>query len=177
MLPAISLLISIVFFCAPQLALAAQQDGELPLNIEADQLKIDEKKGSSIYSGHVKISRGSLLIKGDRVIIQTEKNNGLKSIQVEGSPASFRQRNDEGQLISAQAQKMMYQNHSGVLTLNQDAELVQKQNTFRAEKIIYNTRTDIVQAGAKDPHKKDSGGNERVFITIHPDTPAKTEQP
>ena len=177
MLPAISLLISLAFLYLPHTTLAQQQDGKRPLNIEADQLKMDEKKGSSIYSGHVKISRGSLLIKGDKVIIQTDDNKGLKFIQVEGKPARFKQINDKGQTISAQAQQMVYMDSSGILKLSKSAELLQNKNIFRAEKIIYNTRTDVVQAGTKTPAPKGSSKTERVFITIHPDKPDKVVQP
>jgi len=164
----IFLLINIALLCTSSMSLAQPQDQQQVMNIEADQLKIDEKKGSSTYSGHVKISRGSLLIKGDKVMLQSAHNNGLEYIHIIGKPASFKQLNDQQQLISAQAQELVYRNSNGILTLTKDAVLVQNKNTFRAEKIIYNTQTNVVQAGQND--NASSGETKRVFITIHPDT-------
>lgn len=162
----IPLLTSLILLGYLNLGFAQQDDNDKPLNIEADQLRVDEKVGRSTYSGRVKISRGSLLIKGDKVILQSSDNNGLSFIHVEGSPASFKQNNDKQQLISAEAQELIYRNDSGIITLNKNAVLIQNQNTFRAEEIIYNTHTYIVKAGQKDTSSKTKNG--RVFITIRP---------
>jgi len=163
----ISLLTSLVLLSTGSIVFAQEQDHQQALNIEADQLTIDEKNGRSTYSGHVKISRGSLLIKGDKVMLQSDGNSALKYIHVSGTPASFKQLNDQQQLISAQAQELVYRKSDGILTLTKDAVLVQNKNTFRAEKIIYNTRTNLVQAGQNGTSTNKS---ERVYITIHPDT-------
>ena len=171
----IFLLINFALLSASPMAFAQAQDHQQALNIEADQLRIDEKNGRSTYSGHVKISRGSLLIKGDKVVLQSDNNNALKYVRVEGMPASFKQLNEQQQLISAQAQELVYRNISGILTLKKDAVLVQNKNTFRAEKIIYNTRTDVVQAGQNDGSA--TSKNERVFITIHPNDADTTNTP
>ncbi len=169
----IFLLLSIASFSHGNIAIA--QTHNQVLNIEADQLTLNEKEGRSIYSGHVKVSRGNLLVKGDKLILQTSAKKVLQYMHVIGKPASFEQLNQQQQIISASAGELLYQHDSGLLTLTKDAVLIRNKNTFRADKIIYNTRTDIVQAGQNN--NTSTPKKERVFITIHPDDSKATDAP
>lgn len=152
---------------------ARTSDGEEPIHIEADSVEIRERQGVSIYRGNVRITRGSMRIDGDLIHIYSTPQ-GLDKIVVEGKPARFEQLNDQNQEISAQSLHMTYSADNGLLVMKQDAILVQKDNRFTSEHIIYNTRRDIVQAGEQDGPAK-SGDRERVTITIQPDKNAPSE--
>lgn len=158
-------------FMASYSAYAKTSDKNQPTYIEADSVEIREKEGISTYKGHVKISKGSLQIQGDLVHIISQKN-AYQTFQIEGNPATFKQTNDLNEEISAQGQFIKYQSKTGILTLKKDAILIQKNNRFTSNHIIYDTQKDIVQAG-QDNNGTDSEKPQRVTITIRPD-PANT---
>ena len=147
-------------------------DARQPIHIEADAVEIREQEGISIYRGNVSITRGSMVITGELIYIHSSPQ-GLEKIIVEGKPASFRQLNDVDEEISAQSQHMTYMADNGLLVMKQEAVLVQNQNKFTSEHIVYNTRKDIVQAGGEQP-SADSDTPQRVTITIQP---PKDDQP
>ena len=93
---------------------AKSSDQNAPLNIEADQVEMREREGTSTYTGNVKITRGSLKITGDKIFIQN-KNGVLQLIKINGKPATFYQLNDLDEEISAESNEMEYQADSGML--------------------------------------------------------------
>jgi len=156
--------------------MAKTSDGEQTMEIEADSVEIREQQGISIYKGNVIIKRGSTVIKGQLIHIY-QSNNAIDRITVEGTPASFKQLNDQDQEILAQGLNMEYRNADGILVLKKQALLVQQNNRFTSEHIIYNTRKDIVQAGSKNQNNDNNDDKKRVTITILPEHPIQPEQP
>jgi len=155
----------IVFFLLISFVSYAQtSDENQPIHIEADSVEIREKEGISTYKGNVKITKGSLRIQGQLIHI-ISKNNTLQTIHVEGQPATFKQTNDQGNEVSAQSKHLEYQSKSGSLILKKNAILVQGNNRFTSNHIVYNTKKDIIQAG----HDENASAPERVTITIQPE--------
>lgn len=146
---------------------AKTADKEAPLHIEADQLEMREKDSVSIYNGHVKITKGSMKITGDKIIIKN-KNGNLYKIHINGKPATFYQLNDLDEAISAESNIMDYKAKTGILELKEKALLLKNKNRFSSEHIIYNTLEDIVKAGNHNPPSTQEPP--RVKITIHPET-------
>ncbi len=160
--------------------LAKSSDENAPLHIEANQLEIHEKNDFSIYNGDVIITKGSLKITGDKIIIKN-KDGKLHSVHINGSPATFFQLNDLDEAITAESNMMDYQAQSGILELKDNAKLIKNKNHFSSEHIIYNTLKDIVKAGGQysSSSQKSTAGKSasekspRVRITIYPeDKPA-----
>ncbi len=145
-------------------------DSDAPVHIEADQVEMHEKEGISIYSGHVRITKGSIKISGERITIKN-RNGRLHLILILGEPATFSQLNDQGEEISARSMRMEYRADNGLLELKEDAQLVKNQNRFNSAHIIYDTQKDIVTAGQEA--QKDSQEAPRVQITIQPDKSKK----
>lgn len=143
------------------------------LHIEADSVEIREQQGISIYKGHVSIHKGSMYINGELIQI-TARDNDMYIIDVEGKPARFKQLNDDEKEVSAQSQKMSYSSETGVLTLDNEAILIQGQNQFTSEHIVYDTKQDIVQAGKSDTPSS-ATEPERVSITIQPKQEKSTD--
>lgn len=156
-------------------AFAKSSDEKAALHIEADQVEMREKDSTSIYKGHVKITKGSLKITGSKIIINN-KNGELHLIKISGKPATFFQLNDLDEEIIAESFQMDYLAKTGILELKEQALLVKSQNRFSSEHIIYDTQKDIVTAGhgdkTPDPEEKP-----RVKITIHPKKATDTEAP
>lgn len=154
-------------------------DGNAPINIEADAVEMREAEGISIYTGNVKISRGSIEFSGDKIIISSQAGR-VQQIDIEGQPATFYQLNDQNQDIRAQGLQMRYLAADDTLELHGQALLVKQQSRFSSEHIIYDAARDVVTAGQlqDDPATgTDPAEKPRVKITLHPEesTPADTQ--
>jgi len=145
---------------------AREADGNLPMNIEADRMIINEKKGISRYLGHVRISQGSRKISGDSIVIHS-KDDKINKVVIKGKPASFNQLNDNDEQIHASSLEMIYRVDKELLILKQQAVLKQKDSVFKSERISYNTAKDIISAGTPSGTPADNE-NQRVKITLHP---------
>ena len=168
----VSRLFILVLFLSMQ-AQAKTSDMNQPLHIQAGSVEIREQEGISIYKNNVLITRGTMIIQGELIHVHSDENE-IRRIRVEGAPAKFRQLNDQDEEISAQSLQMEYQANNNKLILTKDAVLVQGQNRFTSEHIVYDTQQDIVQAG--DPEKKgEATESERVTITIQPDKKKTSE--
>jgi len=156
----------------PGLVSAKSSDAEQPIYIEADQVEIRDREGLSIYRGNVHIVQGTLRINGDEIRIRSS-DQGLQKVSVAGKPATFIQLTDLDEEISAQGEEMEYLAKDNLLILDRHAVLVQRDNRFTGEHIVYNTQTNVVKAGPAD--ESDSPGNTappRVTITIMPEKAA-----
>ncbi|MCL4316472.1 MAG: lipopolysaccharide transport periplasmic protein LptA [Gammaproteobacteria bacterium] len=141
---------------------ALSTDKDQPINIEADTVEIDDKKGISIYRGNVVVTQGSIRLDADIATAYTPGRQ-LQKVVAEGNPARYKQRPDNKEEdVRAKAQRMEYYATSGQLKLYEDAHLWHEGNEFSGNRIDYDTRTDVVQA-AKAP-----SGKERVQVVIPP---------
>jgi len=159
------LFLSLFVFSANCIALEIDRDK--PVHISADKVSIDEKTGISSYTGNVKISQGSMVLTGEKVIVY-QPDGKLNNIIVHGAPAMFKQLSDNNnQEITASAKKLQYQTITEKLILTGDANLKQGQNSFSGHIIEYDTRNSTVTANT-DFDKK-----QRVNAII---TPKPTEK-
>ncbi len=146
---------------------AMKADRDAPTHIEADRVEMHEKKDFSIYTGNVKITKGSITLRGDTITI-SNKDGNLHLITLRGEPATFNQQNDLGEEISAQSRNMEYRADNGLLELREEALLVKNKNRFSSAHIIYDTREDIIKAGHDNPADM-TQQPPRVQITIQPE--------
>lgn len=165
--------IFILIFCLSLPAQAKMSDTDKPLHIQAGSVEIHEKEGISIYKNNVRITKGTMIIQGELIHVHSDENK-IRRIRVEGQPAKFRQLNDQDEEISAQSQHMEYQANNNKLILKKNAILIQGQNRFTSDHIVYDTQQDIVQAGTPVKNST-SAESERVTITIQPEKKKDTE--
>ncbi len=155
------LLLTGILLLLPLAAPALDSDRRQPLDLVADQARIDNQRGIAIYTGHVKVVQGTLHLWAER--LETRMRNGeIQRILADGRPARYRQRPDGRQEdVTAVAHHMDYQADRGRLILDGGAEVHQGGDVFRSEHIVYDIKADRVQAGG-------SKAGERVHITIQP---------
>jgi lipopolysaccharide export system protein LptA len=163
-----NLLILLTLLVIPGAAIAKTSDAEQPIYIEADQVEIRDREGLSIYRGNVHIAQGSLRIYGNEIRIRTT-DQGMQKVNISGKPATFFQLTDLNEEISAQGEEMEYQSKTGLLILDREAVLVQRDNRFTSEHIVYNTQTNVVKAGTDNQTSTPDSTPPRVTITIMPE--------
>lgn len=139
--------------------IAAEQNQ--PMSIEADQLQIDEIKGSSTYFGKVRLQQGDMQIQADQVELLFDSSNQLKSLKITGNPALFQQKSPQGQSLSGEAAQMLYHQQNRVLEMQGNAVLINNGNRIESQQISINTETQQLTAGTAD-------SKERVRMIIQP---------
>lgn len=147
-------LLSLLLCFLPAYVQALNTDHQQPIHIEAEEVEIDKQKGISRYRGNVLLKQGSLVIRGNTVLLH-HKNGQLEKVIITGKPASFQQTPDIGGIsIVSQAQRMEYIAKQSRLLLFQNAEVSQGNNVFSGEEIAY----DIVK-GTVVANRGESEGN------------------
>lgn len=158
----INALIGVLGLLLTNTAGALSSDRRQALQIDADKADIDQRHGVSTYRGNVHLTRGSMQLLADEVVVKYD-NGTVHLVIATGSPANYQQRSDKQQEIRARAQRMEYNIDTGQLLLLKQAELHQDSNAFASERIVYDSINDRVNAGANAESPQD-----RVHITIQP---------
>jgi lipopolysaccharide export system protein LptA len=142
--------------------LARSGDQEQPIDIEADSVDIDEAKGRSIYLGNVRVTQGSMQLLADKVTVLHAGGEAEKFIAT-GSPTRFRQLPDDSDVpIKARALRMEYQIQGDLITLIEQAIVVQGRDTMRSDRIVWDRVQGKVLGGLA------AEGKERVKMTFQP---------
>lgn len=135
-----------------------------PINIEADNAKIIEKEGKSIYTGNVILIQGDTRMTADSVTVYSVSGK-LTRITATGKPVRYE---DKGKStdseISGEANLLEYFTEENRILLLDSARLTQGRTQFSGNRIEYNTATDIVTAEVSKT------GKERVQVIIEPET-------
>ena len=155
-----ALLISSLF--ASQVS-ALPTDREEPIYVEADAASIDDAKGITVYTGSVKITQGSMILKGDRVELYRDDAGDINQIISLGKPAHFQQQPQLDQKVTyATGNKLDYTVSSQFLVITDDAKVTQGADSFTGAKINYD------MANAKVKAFSDSDSNKRVQMVLQP---------
>lgn len=164
----------LIFFLAfaSTLAKALPGDENQPIHIAADSASINDLTGITTYKGNVIIKQGTLLIEAAHVDMH-RGDEGVDKLIAKGSPAHFRQKPDHNQPFSdAWGKHMVYKVKSRNLTITKSAKVVQGQDTFTGERIIYDLQKSIVNAyGSEQPGSNKGKG--RVNMVIQPKASSK----
>ncbi len=153
---------------------AQKADSRKPMgvmNIEADALRYDDLKQTSVFSGNVVLTRGAIVIKGARIEVRQDPQGyqfGVVTAEA-GQRASFRQKREgEDEYIEGESETIEYDGRADVFKLIKDAQLRRLRGTQVADVVTgnviqYNSLTDVFTV---DGGQKKSG--ERVRATLTP---------
>jgi lipopolysaccharide export system protein LptA len=140
---------------------ALASDGEQPIEVEADELEVRDKEKISIYMGNVTLVQGSLEISADRVVIHLNEANELILMEMTGTPATFRQLDDDQQEILGEALQIDYTQSESLLELRDSARVSQAGDIIESDLIRINTENNSLQAGSAE-------SDQRVKMLIQP---------
>lgn len=135
---------------------ADTQEKQLPIEVTADQLLAQDKKGQSVYSGRVEIVQGTTTIKGDKVTLEHPERQFNKAI-ILGKPATFKRFIEEDQQwVNGHADKITYQADKKTVLLEGNAFVNQEgQNSISGPKIFYDmTEKTLSATGNKKEQKR-----------------------
>lgn len=136
-----------------QIAHADAVDRDQPLSFAADSIRVDEKKRLNIMQGNVEISKGSIVVRADRVEVLQGADGSQKATATGGAAgkALFRQRRaglDE--MIEGEADSVTYDSRTDEVNFSGRAVLRRMVgpsvvDEVSGQTIVYDNKTDIFQ--------------------------------
>ncbi|WP_428421384.1 lipopolysaccharide transport periplasmic protein LptA [Methylibium sp.] len=123
-------------------AWAEKTDRNQPLAFAADSARVDEIKQVNILSGNVEITKGTIVIRADRVEVR-QSPEGYQSAVATGWPnkrAYFRQRRDNSdESIEGEAERLEYDGRGDTVRLVNQAVLRRFRGSILADEVAGNT--------------------------------------
>jgi len=124
---------------------AERADRDKPIHLEADQLRIDDAQQISTFIGNVKLSQGTLLIRGDKIVV-TQDQDGFKHGTAYGNTASFRQKREGlDEYVEGYGERIEYDTRTETVDFYVGARLKRDLDEVLGEHITYSAKTEIFQ--------------------------------
>lgn len=117
---------------------AAQADRDKPVHLRADEVTIDQQKGTAVYTGNVVLSQGSLKITASKMVM-VRKGDQMGTMNAYGSPAHLAEVLDDGTKVAGEAKRIEYDMGAKTVNLYEDAWVQRGTDEMRGEVISYNT--------------------------------------
>lgn len=163
---------------------AEKADRNLPLNAEADALRYDDARQTSVFTGNVVITKGTIVIRGAKVEVRQDAQGNQFGI-VNGSPGFFRQKRDGvDEFIEGTAQRIEYDSKADTVRFVGDAVLKrfkgsQLNDETTGSVIVYNNTTDVftVDGGVASRTNDNPTGRVRAMLTPVPKEGAPVATP
>ena len=171
--------IGLFFACTPQ-AFAERADKDKPVIIDADKSSADDLKQTSVYTGGVVLTKGTIILRADQLTTRQDPegySHGTAIATKSGTRAYFKQKREGvDEFIEGQAERIEYDEKSDTvqlfnraivkrLTAGRDADEI------RGDRIDYNSRTEVYNAQSNAQSSEGStasGGGSRVRVVIQP---------
>lgn len=155
-------------------AWAELADRQQPMNIEADSLRYDDARQTSVFTGNVVITKGTIVIRGEQIDIRQDDQGNQFGV-VRGSPskrAFFRQKREGlDEFIEGEADRIEYDSLADRVTFTGQAVLrryrgASLNDETRGARIVYNgTReTFVVEGGAESRSAENPSGRVRTQL-------------
>ena len=152
-----------IFGIAMATALAEDADRNQPISIDADHVVVNELRRTSVFTGNVILTQGSMVIRAQKVVYQQDAASGEYSVEGSGSPLSFREKRD-GEWVEAFAEKLEFDSRSGVIKLSRKALLKRGKDEVRGAVVTYNLKSQQYEVAGSLPDAAADKG--RVHIVI-----------
>jgi lipopolysaccharide export system protein LptA len=130
-------------------------DRNKPIHLEADQVIMDDAKQISTFTGNVRLSQGTLLLRGDKIVVEQDKE-GFKHATAYGHTAEFRQKREGlDQYVEGYGGRIEYDTRTDTLNLYEKARLKRNQDEVSGDHITYSAKTEIFRVDSSAPGSGD----------------------
>jgi lipopolysaccharide export system protein LptA len=144
-------------FLAAQPALAERADRDKPMQLEANRVSIDDAKKIQILEGDVLITKGTMVLKADRVIITEDQYGFQKGVAFSGKDGLARihqKREGKEEYMDGEAERIEYNSNSEIAEFFHRAWVKSGEDQVKGDYIWYDAVSEkyLVTAGeARDP--------------------------
>lgn len=149
--------------------LAERADRDKPVNLEADRATVENANRTSVFTGNVVLTQGTLIIRADKMVVK-EDSSGFRHATAFGNLVSFRQKRDgKDEYIEGWSERMEYDGKADKVQLFKKARLKRGQDEVEGDYISYDAVSEFFQVtggnGKTDTQTSPAG---RVRIVIQP---------
>lgn len=170
---------------------AEKADRSKPMNIEADALRHDELKQTSVFTGNVVMTKGTIVLRGAQLDVRQDAEGYQFGtvVAAPGKRAFFRQKRDTlpgqpDEYVEGEAEVIEYDGKVDNVKLIRRGELRRYRGTALSDEItgaviVYNNLTDVftVDGEARAPGSAASGGRVRAVLAPKEQPPAPPPAP
>ncbi len=154
---------------------AEKADRTKPMNAEADSLRYDDVKQTSVFTGNVVITKGTMVIRADRVEVRQD-NEGFQfgtATSAGGKRAFFRQKRDAGdEWIEGEGEMIVYDGKADSVSFSRNANLRRLRGATLTDEtqgalITYDNTSDVfnVSGGITATGAPSPGGRVRAVLS------------
>jgi lipopolysaccharide export system protein LptA len=165
---------ALLILAFPTASQAEKADKNKPMVIDADALRHDDLKQTGVYTGNVIITKGTLTIRGERIVVRQDPEGyqfGLATAAA-GKLAFFRQKREGlDEWMEGVAEVIEYDGKADTVKFTKQAVLKRFKGTTLNDEtigstIIYDSGTDVFTVeGGPSPGAGTTGGRIRTMMT------------
>ncbi len=115
---------------------SSQENSELPVEVNADSLSVDQENGTAVFRGNVRIKQGTMRMSAPEVeVYYNDSNSGIARLEGHG-----------GVLLvdgpdAAESQDAVYSVENSTVVMTGDVLVTQGNNTLQSQKMTVNLET------------------------------------
>lgn len=163
-------------------ACAEKADKDKPVHLEADRIAIDDAKKIHILEGNVQLTRGTLVIRTEKLVVTQDANGFQKGVAYGGAGglAHFRQKREgKDEYIDGEAERIEHDGNLEKTDLFNRAFVKSGMDEVRGQYISYDGRSEnyVVTSGANGTSAAAAGKPDRVRAVIQPKKDGKPVPP
>lgn len=169
------------------MAWAEKADRNKPMNVEADALRYDDLKQTSVFTGRVVLTKGTIIIRGGQLDVRQDAQGyqfGLVVAEA-GKLAFFRQKREGvDEFIEGEGEVIEYDGRADTIKFMKKAQLRRFRGATLNDEmtggvILYDNTTDVftVDGGTSRGTPGAPGGRVRAMLTPKPDASAPVPTP
>lgn len=161
---------------SPWAAQAEKADKDKPMNVEADSLRYEETRQTSVFSGNVVLTKGTIVMRGSRLDVRQDPQGNQFGLLL-GTPTTpgfFRQKR-EGleEWIEGEGDRIEYDSKAQTVLFTGRAVLrryrgSQLNDQSVGSEILYNAQTEVFTVKGGDTSKTAANPSGRVRAMLTP---------
>ncbi|MCB5207189.1 lipopolysaccharide transport periplasmic protein LptA [Methylovorus mays] len=154
--------------CLP--AHAEKADKDKPINLEADAVTVNDAKKTSIYTGNVILTQGTLMIRGDKLVVREDKE-GFQHSTTYGNPqtpSTFKQKMEgKNEYMEGSGQRIEYDGRMDKVQLYTKAWVKKGDDIVHGDYIMYDANAEyaeVIGGGSQAATPATPSGRVRAVI-------------
>jgi lipopolysaccharide export system protein LptA len=147
---------------------AEKADKDKPTQIDANRMTSDDARRISIFEGNVVLTKGTILVRADRITVRQDAEGFQISIAT-GAPARFRQKRDgKNEWIEGEALNIEIDDKKENVELRDQARVVRDKDEVRGDVISVDTRSEFFSVTGGKSAISGANPEGRVRAVIQP---------
>ena len=124
---------------------ADKADKDKPIDLEADNVIVNDAKKTSTYTGNVILTQGTLMIRGDKLVV-VEDIHGFQQSTSYGNPTTFKQKMEgKNEYMEGSAQRIEYDGRMDKVKLFTKAWVKRGEDIVHGDYIMYDATAEYAE--------------------------------